>query len=70
MLVISEGQTLLYADHFQALVEAGTMRDRFRFEAFPDETHASLYFELVEPNESSPARSLMLEFIDQQLAAR
>ncbi|MBO6730802.1 MAG: alpha/beta hydrolase [Maricaulis sp.] len=68
MLVISEGQSVIYADHFQSLVDASSMRDLVRFEAFNEETHASLYYEMIEPDAPSPARTLMLEFIDQQLA--
>lgn len=67
MLVISEGQTVQYADHFQALVSGSPMRDDVRFELFEDETHASLYSELIKANERSPARDLMISFMDMQM---
>jgi len=68
MLVISEGQTVQYADHFEAQVAESPMQNRIRFEVFADETHASLYRELINENEPSPARTMMLAFIDEQLA--
>lgn len=68
MLVLSEGQTGLYTDHFAALIEGHAAAELISFQHYPDDTHASLYFNMIDPEVVSPSREVMLGFIDEVLA--
>ncbi|WP_300529105.1 alpha/beta hydrolase [Maricaulis sp.] len=64
MLILSEGQTGLYTDHFATLIDGHAASELISFEHYPDDTHASLYFNMIDPEVASPARQVMLDFID------
>lgn len=68
MLILSEAQTGLYTEHFQTLVEGHAAAGLISYAHYPDDTHASLYFNMIDPEEVSPAREVMVEFIDEVLA--
>ena len=69
MLVISEGQSAIYTEHFETIVENSDASDVIDFVYFREETHASLYHQLLNADQPSPARDAILAFVDDVLSA-
>ena len=66
-LIISEGESAIYTQHFEGIVEEHPSNQVIDFVYFSEETHNSLFFQLADADAPSPARDAMISFIDQTL---
>ena len=66
-LIISKGESAIYTQHFEAIVEGHPTNQVIDFVYFSEETHNSLFFQLADAEAPSAARDAMISFIDQTL---
>lgn len=67
-LIISEGESAIYTQHFEGIVEEHPSNEAIDFVYFSEETHNSLFFQLADAAAPSAARDAMVSFIDQTLS--